>query len=199
MSAHPGLTGPSWPLRTERLLLRPPEDRDRDAVFAYRSRPHVAEWLVELDDDIERFAAKFDDPAWRGRTLVVERDAEIIGDVMVRVEDGWTQSEVTEQGKSAAAELGWVLHPAAVGNGYATEAVREVLRMCFEDLGVRRVIANCFSDNERSWRLMERVGMRRETHAIADGLHRTRGWLDSYTYALLADEWRAAAHPEFLY
>ena len=35
--------------------------------------------------------------------------------------------------------------------------------VCFVDLGLRRVTANCFADNEASWRLMERLGMRRET------------------------------------
>ena len=44
---------------------------------------------------------------------------------------------------------------------------------------MRRVTANCFTDNVASWRLMERVGMRRETHAIQDALHRSGQWLDS--------------------
>ena len=38
---------------------------------------------------------------------------------------------------------------------------------------------------------MGRLGMRREAHTIKDSLHRDRGWLDGYVYALLADEWRA--------
>lgn len=35
--------------------------------------------------------------------------------------------------------------------------------------------AECFAANEASWRLMERLGMRRETHAVKDSLHRDRG------------------------
>ena len=62
--------------------------------------------------------------------------------------------------------------------------------MCFEDLGLRRVTANCFADNESSWRLMERVGMRREMHTVSESLHRSGAWLDGLGYALLADEWR---------
>ncbi len=84
---------------------------------------------------------------------------------MLRREDAWSQREVIDQARGAQAELGWVLDPAYTGSGYATEAVRELLRYCFEDLGVRRVTANCFLDNDASWRLMERVGMRRELHA----------------------------------
>ena len=67
--------------------------------------------------------------------------------------------------------------------------MRELLRHCFQDLGVRRVTANCFLDNDTSWRLMERVGMRRELHAVRDSLHRSGRWLDTVGYAILAEEW----------
>jgi RimJ/RimL family protein N-acetyltransferase len=67
--------------------------------------------------------------------------------------------------------------------------VRELLRHCFEDLGVRRVTANCFLGNDTSWRLMERVGMRRELHAVRESRHRSGRWLDTVGYAVLADEW----------
>ena len=106
----------------------------------------------------------------------------MIGDFMVKREDAWAQAEVADLAQGAQAELGWVLDPAYTGHGYATEAVRELLRYCFEDLGVRRVVASCFLDNEASWRLMERVGMRRETHAVRDSLHRSgSGWTASPT------------------
>ena len=108
---------------------------------------------------------------------------------MLRREDAWAQLDVADQARGAQAELGWVLDPAYTGHGYATEAVRELLRYCFEDLGVRRVVANCFLDNDTSWRLMERVGMRRELHAVRESLHRSGRWLDTVGYAILAEEW----------
>jgi len=43
---------------------------------------------------------------------------------------------------------------------------------------------------------MEKIGMRRELASKEEALHRTRGWLDGYGYALLADEWRARASSE---
>lgn len=55
---------------------------------------------------------------------------------------------------------------------------------------MRRVVASAFLDNAASVRLMERVGMRRETHAVAESLHRDGRWLDTVGYALLAEEWR---------
>ena len=101
---------------------------------------------------------------------------------------------MSDPAKGAQAALGWVLDPAYVGHGYATEAVRELLRFSLEDLVVRRVVANCFLGNEASWRLVERLGMRREVHAVAESLHRSGQWLDIVGYALLADEWRSVNH-----
>ena len=98
---------------------------------------------------------------------------------------------VPPAGMSGYAELGWVIHPDHAGQGFGAEAVAELLRICFEDLGLRRVTALCFADNVPSWRLMERLGMRREQHTKQDSLHRNGEWLDGMMYALLADEWRA--------
>jgi RimJ/RimL family protein N-acetyltransferase len=137
----------------------------------------------------ESWTATFADPARLATTLVVELDREVVGDLMLRVEAAWAQAEVAERARGTRAELAWVLDPAVTGRGLATEAVRELLRICFVELGLRRVVATCFADNVPSWRLMERVGMRRELHAVADALHRTGEWLDTYTYALLATEW----------
>ena len=62
--------------------------------------------------------------------------------------------------------------------GYATEAVEAALRICFEDLGLRRVTASCFTANTASYRLMERVGMRREGRTVKDALHPSGKWMD---------------------
>ena len=80
------------------------------------------------------------------------------------------------------------LEPQTVWAGLL-DLLQEFLRHCFEDLGVRRATADCFLDNETSWRLMERVGMRRERHAVRESLHQTGRWLDTVGYAVLADEW----------
>lgn len=79
------------------------------------------------------------------------------------------------------------------GRGYATEAVRALLDIVFDELQLRRVTASCFAANEASWRLMERLGMRRETYNVRESLHRSGEWLDGMVYALLADEHRTTA------
>ena len=176
-----------WPVVTDRLSIRPARDPDVAGMFAYRSQPAVAEWLTTFSKDYEQWAAHFAERL--DSQLVVERDSVLIGDLQLDVGDPWSQREVRDQAKGTMAEIGYVLDPEYVGHGYATEAVRALLRIAFEGVGVRRVIAQCFADNEASWRLMERVGMRREQHTKKDSLHRNGEWLDGMMYALLAEEW----------
>ena len=176
--------------RTERLTLRGATAADVEATFAYRRLPEVGEWITHLPADLASYTAVFTQPERLAATIIGELDGVIIGDFMIRVEDAWSQAEVAEDARGRQAVLGWVLDPAYTGHGYATEAVRELLRVCFEELGIHRVLASCFAANTTSWRLMERVGMRRETAGVRDSLHRSGQWLDGYTYALLADEWR---------
>lgn len=180
----------AWPLRTERLELAPATAADADAVFAYRSLPDVARWNMSWPQDPAAFASDWQ-LMWQ-RHLMVRRDGEVIGDVMLRTGDAWAQVDVKEAAAGTQAELGYVLSPEFHGHGYATEAARAALDLAFGVLGLRRVVAECFAANEPSWRLLERVGMRREAHNVADSLHRDLGWVDGYVYALLADEWRAA-------
>lgn len=176
-------------LRTERLTLQAGTATDADATWAYRQLEAVGEWLTEVPADLEAYRATFTDPARLATTVVVALDGTVIGDFMLRVEDAWAQAEVAGQARDTQAELGLVLDPAHTGHGYATEALRELLRYCFQNLGVHRVTANCFLDNDTSWRLMERVGMRRELHAVRDALHRSGRWLDTVAYAILEEEW----------
>jgi RimJ/RimL family protein N-acetyltransferase len=183
------------PLRTERLTLRPATVDDAEATWTFRQLESVNEWLTGCPDDLDGYRELFSEPARLATTVIVtlgqDAGGPIIGDFMLRRQDAWAQLEVADQARGTQAELGWVLDPTYTGQGYATEAVRELLRHCFEDLGVRRVTATCFLANDSSWRLMERVGMRRELHAVRDALHRSGRWLDSVGYALLEEEWGA--------
>ena len=180
-------------LRTERLSLRPATVDDADLTWRFRRLASVNEWLTGRPAGLGDHREQFAEPARLATMVIVTLDndpaAPVVGDLMLRREDGWAQREVADQARGVQAELGWAFDPAYTGHGYATEAVRELLRYCFEELGLRRVTANCFLDNDSSWRLMERVGMRRELHAVRESLHRSGRWLDGVGYAILAEEW----------
>ncbi|RYJ07592.1 MAG: N-acetyltransferase [Actinomycetales bacterium] len=186
----PHLADVTWPRRTERLVVRPYREEDLGAVWAYRSDPDVARWVGRAprtrEDLATGFVARPGEPA-----LVAEHDGVVMADLMVRVGDGWSQADVRDGAARTEAELGWVLAPSHHGLGLGSEAVTDLLDLCFGELGLRRVTAGCFVENAPSWRLMERLGMRREAHGVRDSLHRDLGWVDGYTYAILADEWTA--------
>ena len=179
----------SWARRTARLSIRRATSTDVDATWAFRQLEEVNRWLTRAPASVEEYRDAFVDPDRLVATLVVELDGLVIGDLMLRVEDAWGQAEVADRVAGVQAEIGWALHPDHVGHGYATEAVRELIRLCFEDLGLRRVTGSCFAANRASRRLMERVGMRREAHTVKDSLHRSGEWLDGMDYALLREEW----------
>ncbi|GAA3134744.1 MULTISPECIES: GNAT family N-acetyltransferase [Nonomuraea] len=185
-----------WPILTERLLLRRAAPGDLDATWAFRQLPETHEWIAAATETYDDYRERFLREDRLADLLIVELDGRVIGDLTLRVQDGWAQEEVADQARSVQGELGWTLDPAYGGKGYATEAVRALIDISFKRLGLRRLHADCFYDNEPSWRLMERVGMRREQHTVKDSLHRTRGWVDGLSYALLAEEWPTlGGHP----
>ncbi|MFI7703164.1 GNAT family N-acetyltransferase [Nonomuraea sp. NPDC049480] len=180
-----------WPISTERLLLRRAAPDDLDATWAFRQLPETHEWVAAATKTYDDYRERFLREERLVDLLIVELDGRVIGDLTLKIQDGWAQEEVADQAKSVQGELGWTLDPSYGGKGYATEAVRALIDISFKSLGLRRLHADCFYDNESSWRLMERVGMRREQHTVRDSLHRTKGWLDGLSYALLAEEWPA--------
>ncbi|GAA0259165.1 GNAT family protein [Actinomadura nitritigenes] len=180
-----------WPISTDRLLLRRASPDDLDATWTYRQLPETHEWVGAATTTYDGYRERFLREERLTDLLVVELDGRVIGDLTLQVQDAWAQEEVADQAKGVQAELGWTLDPSYGGKGYATEAVRALIDIAFGRLGLRRLHAECFYDNEPSWRLMERVGMRREQHTVKDSLHRTKGWLDGLSYAILAEEWAA--------
>lgn len=177
-----------WPVRTARLTLRPATVGDLAASWQYRRLPAVSRWLTRAPATLTEYRSQFLQAESLAKTVIVELDGQVIGDLMLQIEDGWGQAEVAERARMTQGELGWVLHPKHTGHGYASEAVHALLDVAFSDLRLRRVTASCFAENDASWRLMERVGMRREAYNVRESLHRSGAWLDGLTYALLAEE-----------
>jgi RimJ/RimL family protein N-acetyltransferase len=188
-----GLADLAWPLRTDRLLIRPSRSDDADAMWTYWQLPDVYRWTGSGELARDQFTERMADPGRLARTLSVELDGRLVGDLMVKIGDAWAQPAVADRAKAVEAELGWVLDPAYGGRGLATEAVLAAMALCFEGLGLRRVVADCFAANAPSVRLMERVGLRLEASTVADALHASGEWLDGRSYALLATEWRQRA------
>ncbi|MGH3761257.1 GNAT family N-acetyltransferase [Actinophytocola sp.] len=181
---------PSYPIVTDRLILRPFTEDDFEAMYAYQSLPEVARYLYWGPRDR---AATAEALKLRMSMTVLEREGdslvlavllretgELVGDVNL----AW-QSEAHQQG-----EFGFVFDPAHHGRGYAAEAAVEMLRLGFEGIGLHRIIGRCDGRNEASAKLMAKLGMRREAHFVRNEIVKGE-WTDEVVYAMLADEWAA--------
>jgi RimJ/RimL family protein N-acetyltransferase len=185
----------TWPVHTERLLIRPVRPDDFGRLYEIRAIPEVTHWLTGRPTSYDDYVERYGTPDRLASTLVVELGDTIIGDLFLGVGAPYSQVEVQDRAEGSQAAIGWLLDPAYVGRGYATEATTEVLRICFEELGLRRVVAGAFADNTASLRVMARIGMRMESRTLRGSLHRDLGWVDGVEAAVLAEEWRAGRKP----
>lgn len=191
MTTSPRVAGlfPSYPIRTERLNLRPHREEDLDDLLLFHSSPDVVRyvpWPVR-DRDQTRTAlqAKLGQGALRvpGEWLVLAVEVRETGTVVGEVLLQWV-SEESRQG-----ELGFALHTDFQGMGIAAEAARAVLSLGFEELGLHRITAICIAGNDRSVRLLTRLGMRQEGRFVHSILFKG-AWADQLLFALLDTEWR---------
>jgi len=182
----------NWrPLRTERLILREFREADMDDIHAYGSDPEVCRFMLwgpntpeDSRDFLDRTLAAQKTRPRDSFNIAVELadQGRLLGSVEVRLVDR----------SSRAGEIGYTFARPAWGQGFTTEAARAMLRHGFERLRLRRIVATCDTRNKGSWRVMEKLGMRREGEFRQD-VKTLRGWRDSYLYALLAREWRRGA------
>lgn len=179
-----------FPIETERLILRRFTLEDVPAMHAYASKPDVARYMLwdplsleEVEARITRWVEREGDRE-EGQSLsyavTLKNGGTMIGDCGLVFHD-----EEARQG-----EIGYSFHPDYHGQGYATEAAREMLRLGFERCNRHRIYGRCDGRNDGSSRLMERLGMRREAHFREHAIFKG-GWDDEYYYAILEDEWRA--------
>lgn len=74
------------------------------------------------------------------------------------------------------------------GNGFAGEALRATIEHAFTALGMNRIGAEIYAFNERSIRLFERLGFKREG-TVRESVLKDGKFADEYVYGLLRREW----------
>jgi RimJ/RimL family protein N-acetyltransferase len=169
---------------TERLVLRPIQDDDKEQIFAYRSDAETNQfqgWIPTSLEDVERFIGKqpavFNTPdSWFQLVIVEKPRGLIIGDIGIHFIG------------SEQFEFGITIHKQYQQHGYATEALRAVINHLFNDLHKHRATASIDPDNHHSIRLVERLGLRKEAH-FKESLFFKGRWVDDLVYAVLKKEW----------
>jgi ribosomal-protein-alanine N-acetyltransferase len=143
-------------ITTERLLMRTWQDADLEPFARMNADPEVMEHFPaplsreQSDAFVDRIRAHFEVHGYG--LWVVEHEGRFLGFTGLMWAEGLPFSP--------ALEVGWRLTRAAWGHGYATEAARAALEVGLEH--VDSVVSFTAVQNERSWRVMERLGMRRE-------------------------------------
>ena len=169
-------------ISTPRLTLRPICMDDLEARHAYCSDPENTRYMMflpnasleETEAFIREAVAEMAKPEPKCYEFTIFLDGAQIGGANIEThgEGQWT--------------LGWILDKRYWGRGYATEAVRALMDWARGSLTVRRFTAYCDSENAASYRLMERLGMRR---TACDGGRKNRSSDEErleLTYEMLA-------------
>ena len=177
-------------LTTPRLVLRPFRPGDVDDVFEYARDPEWAEFLLGAVPQpyTRRNAEEF----IAGRMLVpgnqfswaIALDGAVVGDMTMRVDS-----------EHERGEIGYSLAKAHWGRGLVAEAARAVIEWGFSERGLCRISSNADVRNRRSWRVMEKLGMRREGLLRSHRKDPRPGYprIGMVYYGLLREEWKQAA------
>jgi len=167
-------------LETERLRLRPLELTDAQALYEIVSAREVAEGTLTIPHPYR--------PEWAAEYIAsIENENEFA--ITLRSDGALVGSiALTVEAEHDRGQLGYVVGVPYWGNGYATEAGRAVVGHAFEELGLNRVYAFCFSRNVASRRVLEKIGMTHEGtrrgHSLKWDEH-----LDEEAFGILASEW----------
>lgn len=177
------------PLHTDRLIIRRFSIGDIDNILDFTTHPSVSREIANMPHhDRSKMPTYIESQnrlsLFEARTCVdlaveLKETGRVIG-LLSLVSDGHRQGEI-----------GWGFGIDYRGRGLATEAARRLMTYAFHDCGYHRLFAGTIITNERSWRLMERLGMRKEAHFVQAHVPETPGgtWVDTVRYAILADEW----------
>lgn len=179
------------PLTTPRLLLREFEEEDWRATHPYESDPEVVRYALHG----VRTPEESRDYIRRTRALARETPRDVYDLAMVLKDEGRLIGRcgfrITDR-EQREAMLWYILDRSRWGQGYATEAARAVLDWAFSTLPLHRFFADCDPRNPGSFRVMEKLGMRKEAH-FRENVFVKGEWCDSVIYAVLDHEWRARA------
>lgn len=180
-------------LKTKRLVLLVPGPADAGAMTRYviENREHLGPW------EPVRPADYYTETFWRGVLETGVNDARegrsvrfalfAKGDEHGEVLGLCTFSNVV-RGSFQAAHLGYGLDHRHVGKGLMEEALRAAIRYAFDDLRLHRVMANYMPTNERSGRVLRRLGFTVEGYA-RDYLRIAGAWEDHVLTSFTNPEW----------
>jgi len=173
-------------LPCERLVLRRLVRDDVPVALEHEQDRTIMRWirdpepLAAMQDRIQAMLGAFTgaDGEWLTLAVAPNDGPRMAGIVVCRV---------TTKAQEAL-EIGYRLHPSVHRRGFAFEACSRLIDWLFREVQPHKIVAHCIVDNEPSWRLMEKLGMRREA-LFRDYTKLGGAFRDACFYGLLASEW----------
>lgn len=145
-------------LKTERLLLRRWEDSDAENLYEYAKDPDVgpiAGWPPHQSVDESRNVIRNVFQGKEAYAICLKTDEKAIGAIELKL-NGHT--DMTDRDDEC--ELGYWLGKPFWGQGIMPEAVKEILRHAFEEIGMTKVWVGYYEGNSKSRRVQEKCGFR---------------------------------------
>ncbi|MBE6553719.1 MAG: GNAT family N-acetyltransferase [Ruminococcaceae bacterium] len=175
-------------LTTPRLTLRRMMVADTEDMYEYASRPDVTKYLTWYPhpdrhytrEYLQYLGNRYAAGMFYDWAVIYEPDCKMVGTC------GFTAFNCAAD----SAEVGYVLNPSYWGKGIATEALTRVLYYAFHDLKLHRVEAKYIEGNERSRRVMEKVGMTFEG-IMREGMLIKGSYVNVGICSILRSEWEA--------
>ncbi len=169
-------------LETERLRIRPYSEADIPELLPLIGTREVAATTLRIahpytEREARAFLELAQEPGKMWLAITLRDDGRQIGGIGMRIDD-----------EHQHAELGYWLGAPYWGQGYATEAAREILRYGFENLKLHRIFATHFKHNPASGNILKKLGMRYEG-CQREHLLKWGEFVDSEMYGLLRREW----------
>jgi RimJ/RimL family protein N-acetyltransferase len=168
---------------TPRLLIRSFTSQDAQDLFDYLSTPEVYRYEPGEPITIKQAYTISADMSNNEHFWAVELKSEkkVIG------QQYFSQQEPKHL---LTWELGYILNPHYQQQGYGSEAAQALVEYGFTELGAHRIQAHCHPDNTASWKLLEKIGFRREGLLRKNVYFRKDDagnplWWDSFAYAKL--------------
>ena len=143
-------------LKTERLILRPWTEADAENLYEYAKNPEVgpvAGWPVHTSVENSREIIRTVFAAPETYAVCLKEDNKAIGCVAVT-----TGAESNLDLPETEGEIGYWIGVPFWGQGLIPEAVRELIRRGFEDLGLEKLWCGYFEGNTKSKRVQEKCG-----------------------------------------
>ena len=175
-------------LETERLILRRWEKNDAESLYEYAKDPDVgpiAGWPAHRSVEESRDVIKNVFNGKEAYAICLKTDNKAIGAIELKL-NGYT--DMTERDDEC--ELGYWLGKPFWGQGIVPEAVKEMLRHAFEEIGMTTVWVGYYEGNAKSKRVQEKCGFRyqwKSEEVDVPLLHEKR---TGHVSSLTRDQWQ---------